>query len=45
MLGTRRNFEHRLCSRNRMYKRDITGWVWNSAMYETFDVRVSLPNT
>jgi hypothetical protein len=23
MLGTRRNFENRLCSRNAMYKRDV----------------------
>jgi hypothetical protein len=27
-----------------MYKRDIMGWVWNLAMYETFDVRVLLSN-
>jgi hypothetical protein len=38
MLETRRNFEHRLCLRNTMYKTDIMVWVWNSAMYGTFDV-------
>jgi hypothetical protein len=44
MLETRRNFESRLCSRNMMYKRDIKVWVWNSAMYGTSDVKVTLPN-
>jgi hypothetical protein len=44
MLETRRNFENRLCSRNTMYKRDIMVWVWNSAMYGTYDVKVTLPN-
>jgi hypothetical protein len=44
MLETRQNFEKRLCSRNTMYKRDIKVWVWNSAMYETSDVKVTLPN-
>jgi hypothetical protein len=44
MLETRQNFENRLCSRNTVHKRDIMGWVWNLAMYETFDVRVTLPN-
>jgi hypothetical protein len=44
MLETRRNFENRLCSRNTMHKRDIMVWVWNSAMYKTFDVKVTLPN-
>jgi hypothetical protein len=38
MLETRRNFEHRLCSRNMMHKKDIMVWVWNLAMYKTFDV-------
>jgi hypothetical protein len=37
-----RNFKNRLCSRNTMYKRDIMVRVWNSAMYRTFDVRVTL---
>jgi hypothetical protein len=44
MLETRRNFESWLCSRNSMYKRDIMVWVWNSAMYETSDVKVKLLN-
>jgi hypothetical protein len=44
MLEMRRNFEHRLCSTNTMHKKDIMVWVWNSVMYRTFDVRVSLPN-
>jgi hypothetical protein len=44
MLGTRQNFDNRLCLRNSMYKRDIKVWVWNSAMYETYDVKVTLSN-
>jgi hypothetical protein len=44
MLETRRNFEIRLCSRNMMYKRYIVVWVWNSVMYGTFNVKVTLPN-
>jgi hypothetical protein len=44
MLEARRNFVNRLCSRNTMYKRDIMVWVWNSAMYETSDAKVMLPN-
>jgi hypothetical protein len=44
MLETRRNFESRLCSRNAMYKRDVLVRVWNSAMYRTSDVKVTLPN-
>jgi hypothetical protein len=42
MIETRQNFENRLCSRNMMYKRDIMVRVWNSVMYGTFDVRVTL---
>jgi hypothetical protein len=44
MLDTRRNLENRLCSRNSMYKRDIKVWVWILVMYETSDVKVTLPN-
>jgi hypothetical protein len=44
MLETRRNIENRLCSWNMMYRRDIKVWVWNSAMYRTSDVKVTLPN-
>jgi hypothetical protein len=45
MIKTRRNFKHSLCSRITMHKSDIMVWVWNSAMYRFFNVRVSLPNT
>jgi hypothetical protein len=44
MLETRQNFKNRLCSRNTMFKRDIKVWIWNSAMYRTSDVKVTLSN-
>jgi hypothetical protein len=44
MLETRWNLESRLCSRNTVCERDIKVWVWNSAMYGTSDVKITLPN-